>query len=96
MQNYYFEKKLETKNRFLLPLSFKDFNPHIIEEYYQEKKITDVKFDLDKLYKMMDASLYVATYMRFLKLIAKDSQIFKTYFVNNKKVALVNSLKIFT
>jgi len=96
MQNYYFEKKLETKNRFLLPLSFKDFNPHIIEEYYQEKKITDVVFDLDKLYKMMDASLYVATYIRFLKLIAKDSQIFKTYFVNNKKVALVNSLKIFT
>jgi len=94
--DYYFDRKININAKFLLPLPIKDTDPRLIEKYYEEMKITDLKFSLDRLYKMLDSSLYSSTYINFVQLMNEESNLLGKFFIENKKTALVNSLKIFS
>jgi len=94
--DYYFDRKININAKFLLPLPIKDADPRLIEKYYQEMKITDFKFSLDRLYKFLDSALYSSSYINFVQLMNAESNLLGKFFIENKKTALVNSLKIFS
>jgi hypothetical protein len=94
-ETFSFEQKNNFNAQFLLPWSIKDFDPRAIENFYTKMKVK-AEFSLDKIYKMMDISLYVSSYMRLLTLLKDDSKLLENFFIEQKKVALVNTLKLFT
>lgn len=81
---------------FLYPISTKDFNAQTIANYYETvPKNGRLKFSIKKLETFINGILYAVSYVRLIYQAAKDSPPMETLFIERKKLALVNSLKLF-
>ena len=82
---------------FLYPILTKDFNPKTIIEYYNHlPRINKIKFSPPRLERFINGILYAASYLRLVQQTSLDCPAAENLFIMRKKVALVNSLKLFS
>ncbi|MCL8211109.1 hypothetical protein LD125_00388 [Mesoplasma sp. JKS002658] len=82
---------------FLYPILTKDFNPKTIIEYYNHlPRVNKIKFSAHRLEKFINGILYAVSYLRLVQQTSLDCPAAEDLFIMRKKVALVNSLKLFS
>ncbi|ATG97323.1 hypothetical protein [Mesoplasma lactucae] len=87
---------VEKRKQFLYPISMRDFDVDDITNYYENmKKGKQISFSPVKLEDYINGIIYSISYLRLVKVMSQDCELLKNFFIERKRVALVNSLKLF-